>query len=94
MLAIGRALMGSPRMLLLDEPSLGLSPLLVEQVAEAIETIRDEEGTPMLLVEQNARLALALSQRGYVIETGEVVLDGESEFLRENDLVKRAYLGF
>lgn len=94
MLAIGRALMGSPRMLLLDEPSLGLSPLLVEQVAEAIETIRDEEGTPMLLVEQNARLALALSQRGYVIETGEVVLNGESEFLRENDLVKRAYLGF
>jgi branched-chain amino acid transport system ATP-binding protein len=94
MLAIGRALMGNPRMLLLDEPSLGLSPLLVEQVAEAIETIRDEEGTPMLLVEQNARLALALSQRGYVIETGEVVLDGESEFLRENDLVKRAYLGF
>lgn len=94
MLAIGRALMGNPRMLLLDEPSLGLSPLLVEQVAEAIETIRDEEGTPMLLVEQNARLALALSQRGYVIETGEVVLNGESEFLRENDLVKRAYLGF
>ncbi len=78
MLAIGRALMGSPRMLLLDEPSLGLSPLLVEQVAEAIETIRDEEGTPMLLVEQNARLALALSQRGYVIETGEVVLNGGS----------------
>ena len=75
MLAIGRALMGSPRMLLLDEPSLGLSPLLVEQVAAAIEAIRDEEGTPMLLVEQNARLALALSQRGYVIETGEVILE-------------------
>ena len=79
MLAIGGPHGQSPNASL-DEPSLGLSPLLVEQVAAAIEAIRDEEGTPMLLVEQNARLALALSQRGYVIETGEVVLEGNRMF--------------
>jgi branched-chain amino acid transport system ATP-binding protein len=92
MLAVARALMGNPRLLLMDEPSLGLAPVLVEQVAGIIRTIKDR-GIPILLVEQNARLALALAHRGYVLESGEIVLEGTADSLRDNDMVKKAYLG-
>ena len=93
MLALGRALMASPRMMLLDEPSLGLAPLLVESIFEIIERINREEGTTILLVEQNARLALSVAGHGYVMEGGRVVLEGPAAELRANEDVKEFYLG-
>ena len=92
MLAIGRALMAQPRLLLLDEPSMGIAPLLVERIYETIEEI-NRQGTTILLVEQNANYALGVSRRGYVLETGTVALSDESSALRENADVQRAYLG-
>jgi branched-chain amino acid transport system ATP-binding protein len=91
MLAIGRALMGRPRLLLLDEPSLGLSPLLVEQIFELIGAI-NRQGTTVFLVEQNARKSLALAHRGYVLQKGEIVGAGTARELRDSDVVRHAYL--
>ncbi len=92
MLAIGRALMAKPKLLLLDEPSLGLSPLLVKEIFETIVQI-NKEGTTILLVEQNANMALKISDYGYIMENGKVVLDGPADILRSNDDVKEFYLG-
>jgi branched-chain amino acid transport system ATP-binding protein len=92
MLAIGRALMSRPRLLLLDEPSLGLSPLLVQQIFALIKQI-NEQGTTILLVEQNAQQALAVADRGYVLQTGKVILSDTGEALAANADVRRAYLG-
>ncbi len=92
MLAIGRALMTRPRVLLLDEPSLGLAPILVQQIFAIIREI-NERGMTILLVEQNALQALSIAHRGYVLQTGGVVLAGSSRELRENEMVRKAYLG-
>ena len=92
MLAIGRALMGRPRLLLLDEPSMGLAPVLVEQIFDTIGEV-NRQGTTILLVEQNAAMALSIAHRGYVLETGSVVLSGTAAELSENAEVRRAYLG-
>jgi len=92
MLAIGRALMASPKLLLLDEPSMGIAPILVERIYETIAEI-NEQGTTILLVEQNANFALAVSKRGYVLETGHVALSDEASALRDNPEVQKAYLG-
>jgi branched-chain amino acid transport system ATP-binding protein len=92
MLAIGRALMSNPRLLLLDEPAMGLAPVLVERIYETIAEI-NRQGTTILLVEQNATFALDVSKRGYVLETGTVALTDSSDALRENPEVQRAYLG-
>ncbi|MDR3589774.1 MAG: ABC transporter ATP-binding protein [Negativicutes bacterium] len=92
MLAIGRAIMARPKLLLLDEPSLGLSPVLVEQVFEVLKKINDQ-GMTMLLVEQNAYMALEIAHRGYVIENGKIVLDDNAAALGDNPKVKAAYLG-
>lgn len=92
MLATGRALMGNPRVLLLDEPSMGLAPVLVDSIFETIEALHGE-GTTILLVEQNARMALQVANRGYVLQSGEIVLQGPAEELRTNEMVRRAYLG-
>ena len=92
MLAMGRALMARPRVMLLDEPSMGLAPILVDQIFQIIKTL-NEEGTTILLVEQNARLALSIANRGYVLETGEIVLTGPGRELLNNPEVKAAYLG-
>jgi branched-chain amino acid transport system ATP-binding protein len=92
MLAIGRALMASPRLLLLDEPSMGLSPVLVSKIFETIVDI-NKQGTTVLLVEQNAAIALAVAHRGYVLETGTIALTGTAAVLTENADVRRAYLG-
>jgi branched-chain amino acid transport system ATP-binding protein len=92
MLAIGRALMANPDLLLLDEPSMGLAPILVERIYETIAQI-SRQGTTILLVEQNANFALEVSARGYVLETGRIVLADEASALRENDDVRKAYLG-
>ena len=92
MLAMARGLMSKPRVLLLDEPSMGLAPMLVETIFEAVLAIR-KEGVPVLLVEQNAFMALQIADRGYVMETGEIVLEGTGQELLENDEVQRAYLG-
>ena len=92
MLAIGRALMASPDLLLLDEPSMGLAPILVERIYETIAEI-SRQGTTILLVEQNANFALEVSQRGYVLETGKIVISDRAEALRENGDVRKAYLG-
>jgi branched-chain amino acid transport system ATP-binding protein len=92
MLAIGRALMASPRLLLLDEPSMGLAPVLVEQIFETIADI-NRQGTTILLVEQNAAMALGIAHRGYVLETGTIALSGTAAALAENPDVRRAYLG-
>ncbi len=93
MLAIARALMSRPRCLMLDEPSLGIAPMLVRAIFEQIVAINKERGITILLVEQNANLALAISQFGYVLETGKVILQDESEALRKNPQVREAYLG-
>ena len=92
MLAIGRALMSQPRLLLLDEPSLGLAPLIVKRIFEIIEQINNE-GTTILLVEQNAQLALQTTDRGYVMETGEIAMEGASADLLADERVRQAYLG-
>jgi branched-chain amino acid transport system ATP-binding protein len=92
MLAIGRALMAKPKLLLLDEPSMGLAPKIVEQILDNIRLI-NRTGVTVLLVEQNAAMALAISHRGYVLETGSVILEGTSSELAGNDLVRQAYLG-
>jgi branched-chain amino acid transport system ATP-binding protein len=92
MLAIGRALMSRPKLLLLDEPSMGLAPILVKEIFKIIKNI-NEEGTTILLVEQNAKMALSVSHRGYVLETGEVVAHGSVEELRNNDMIQKIYLG-
>ncbi len=92
MLAIARALMSRPKLLLMDEPSMGLAPILVEGVFDTIEEI-NKEGTTILLVEQNALMALQVADRGYVIQTGEIVLSDTAENLRKNPMVQSAYLG-
>jgi branched-chain amino acid transport system ATP-binding protein len=92
MLAIGRALMASPRLILLDEPSMGLAPILVEQIFEIIKGI-NAQGTTVLLVEQNALMALGIARRGYIMQTGEIVLADDSARLADNPDVKKAYLG-
>ena len=92
MLAIGRAIMARPKLLLLDEPSMGLAPKIVEQILENIRAI-NQAGVTVLLVEQNAAMALAISHRGYVLETGLVILEGSAADLAGNDLVRQAYLG-
>ena len=92
MLAIGRALMSSPRLLLLDEPSIGLAPIVMAQLSKVIKDI-NASLVSVILVEQNARMALALAHRGYVLETGRIVLEGKSEDLVQNPQVRKAYLG-
>jgi branched-chain amino acid transport system ATP-binding protein len=92
MLAIGRALMSRPRLLILDEPSLGVAPLVVRDIFQTIERLQ-QDGLTILLVEQNARAALRVADRGYVLETGQIVLEGTSEELAGNRDVQRAYLG-
>ncbi len=92
MLAMGRALMAAPRLLLMDEPSIGLSPLMVQEIATIIGEI-NRKGVPVVLVEQNASLALHLASYGYVLETGRIALSGPTDVLRENEHVRRAYLG-
>ncbi len=92
MLAIGRALMTRPRILLMDEPSMGLAPVLVETIFDTIQKI-NKEGTTILLVEQNALMALSIAHRGYVLQTGEIVLQDTAENLRKNPMVQKAYLG-
>lgn len=92
MLAIGRGLMARPKLLFLDEPSMGLAPVVVEQIFDTIRAI-NREGMTVLLVEQNAAMALSISQRGYVLETGKVIMEGKASDLATNDLVRQAYLG-
>jgi branched-chain amino acid transport system ATP-binding protein len=92
MCAIGRALMARPKLLLLDEPSMGLAPIFVEKIFEIVKEI-NEQGTPILLVEQNALMALDVADRGYVLETGHVALEGAARELRENEQVRKTYLG-
>ena len=92
MLAIGRALMARPRLLLMDEPSMGLAPVLVEQVFEIIQTI-NAQGTTILVVEQNAAVALSIAHRGYVLQDGQIVMQGPAASLLEHDDIRRAYLG-
>ena len=93
MLVIGRALMAHPRVMLLDEPSLGLAPMLVEEIFEIVQRLNREERLTVLLVEQNATLALAIADHGYVMENGRIVLDGAADALRENADIKEFYLG-
>lgn len=93
MLVIGRGLMASPRLMLLDEPSMGLSPLLVSEIFEIIKRINKEEGVTIVLVEQNARLALSIADHGYVMENGRIVLDDQADKLAENADIKEFYLG-
>lgn len=92
MLAMGRGLMSRPTLLLLDEPSMGLAPILVEEIFSIIQEI-NSQGTSILLVEQNANMALSIAHRGYVLETGRIVLEGTAQELRDNPMVKKAYLG-
>ena len=92
MLAMGRALMSKPKIVLMDEPSMGLSPILVEEVFDIIQSI-NKSGTTVLLVEQNAKKALSIAHRAYVIETGKIVLEGDAKELMNNESVKKAYLG-
>lgn len=94
MLAIGRALMLRPRLMLLDEPSFGLAPLIVQEIYEIMARIRDQEKASMLLVEQNANIALNLADQAYLLETGHVVMSGESEVLRNDENVRKVYLGY
>jgi branched-chain amino acid transport system ATP-binding protein len=93
MLVIGRALMSNPRLMMLDEPSLGLAPLLIKDIFRVIRKLREEEGISILLVEQNARIALSVADYAYVMDNGRVVLDGPSEQLAENEDIKEFYLG-
>lgn len=93
MLAMGRAMMARPTVLLLDEPSMGLAPILVESIFETVQNINQREGTTILLVEQNALMALQVAHRGYVIQTGEIVLQDEAAALQKNEMVQKAYLG-
>jgi branched-chain amino acid transport system ATP-binding protein len=92
MLAMGRALMSKPRIILMDEPSMGLSPIFVEEIFSIIREI-SSEGTTVLLVEQNAKKALEIANRAYVLETGNIVLSGDAHELMNNDSIKKAYLG-
>jgi branched-chain amino acid transport system ATP-binding protein len=94
MLAIGRALMAKPRMLLLDEPSLGLAPILVRELFEIIASISEKEGLTILVVEQDVNLALGIAQYGYLLETGTVALSDTAASLRSNEQVRRSYLGY
>ncbi|HEX9259761.1 MAG TPA: ABC transporter ATP-binding protein [Acidimicrobiales bacterium] len=94
MLAVARALMSRPRLLLLDEPSLGLAPLIIQGLFEQFAALNREHGTTILVVEQNANLALGIAHRAYVLEAGEIVLSGDAEQLKHDDAVRRAYLGF
>ena len=94
MLAIGRALMLRPRLMLLDEPSFGLGPLVVQEIYGIMQQIREKEGTSMLLVEQNANIALDLADHAYLLETGEVVMSGESQVIRDDENVRKRYLGY
>lgn len=94
MLAIGRALMLRPRLMLLDEPSFGLGPLVVQEIYGIMQQIREKEGTSMLLVEQNANIALDLADHAYLLETGEVVISGESQVIRDDENVRKSYLGY
>jgi len=94
MLAIARALMSKPKLLLCDEPSLGLAPIITQGLFRTLGDINRDSGTAMLIVEQNANLALAIAQRAYVLETGEVVASGTAEALKSDDAVRRAYLGY
>jgi len=93
MLAIGRAMMSKPRLMLLDEPSLGIAPLLVKEIFAEIRRLNEEDGTTILLVEQNANMALRLAHRGYVIETGRIVLENDAKHLLDDPQVREAYLG-
>ncbi len=93
MLATGRGLMQKPRILLMDEPSMGLAPVLVDSIFDVIHDLNKESGTTILLVEQNALKALSIAHRGYVLQTGKIVLHDSTENLRKNDMVKKAYLG-
>jgi branched-chain amino acid transport system ATP-binding protein len=93
MLVIGRALMSKPRLVLLDEPSLGLAPLIVAEIFSLIERLRDEEGLAFLVVEQNAKVALAIADHGYVLENGRIMLEGSGAEMRENEDIKEFYLG-
>ena len=93
MLAVSRALMSRPKLLLLDEPSLGLAPQIVEALFERFVLMNRELGTTMLIVEQNAQIALSMADRGYVLEAGEIVVEGEAKALITDDAIKRAYLG-
>ena len=92
MLAIGRALMARPKMMLLDEPSMGLSPILVQEIFSIIKEVNDT-GVTILLVEQNAKMALNIANRAYVLETGSIVMSGDASVLANDDKVKKAYLG-
>lgn len=93
MMVIGRALMAKPRLLLLDEPSLGIAPKLVQDIARSIVQINREEGVSVLLVEQNSRMALSISNRAYAMSTGNIVIEGESKALLDDERIKAAYLG-
>ena len=92
MLATARALMSRPRLMLMDEPSMGLAPVLVEAIFDTIEKI-NKEGTTILLVEQNATMALSVADRGYVLQTGEIVVSDTADNLKKNEMVQKAYLG-
>ena len=94
MTAIGRALMANPKMILLDEPSMGLAPQLVEEIFEIVRDLNSKEGVSFLLAEQNANIALRYADYGFILENGRVVMDGESKMLAENEDVKEFYLGF
>jgi branched-chain amino acid transport system ATP-binding protein len=94
MLALARALVARPRLLMLDEPSLGLAPLVVQELFRVVRTLNEEEGLTVLVVEQNANVALDVSQRAYVLEVGRVVVEGSSEELRRHEGVRRSYLGY
>jgi branched-chain amino acid transport system ATP-binding protein len=94
MLAMARAIMARPRLLLLDEPSLGLAPLLVSEIFRIVKELNEEDGTAVLVVEQNANIALQAAETAYVLEVGRVALSGASEELREHESVRRSYLGY
>jgi len=93
MLVIGRAMMAAPKLMMLDEPSLGLAPLLVEEIYNIIQRFNTEHKTSVILVEQNVRIALSIAHYGYVMENGRVVLDGSADFLKNNEDVKEFYMG-